>query len=166
MGDAGICVNLLLCVSSGPNLCCSSSAWYLVNMHNVSVLKHNHTWAILKKHLSPKPITITVTSNWLQIVWVFAHACNKTTLRWEPFDSSIQVWSDMVIRHEYEHRNLCWLDGFLELPLALVSRWCRHHLKVDTWWVRSLCRCNSTWNWLNKGLSMGVPISCSLPPRL
>lgn len=40
-------------VTPGLTVCLGSTRGKLGSMHNVSTLKHNHMWAILKKHLSP-----------------------------------------------------------------------------------------------------------------
>lgn len=57
------CPFTLICVCSGLDVNLGSSSCQRVSVHNVSTLKHSHLQVILKKLLSPKLITITVTSN-------------------------------------------------------------------------------------------------------
>lgn len=125
------------------------------SMHNVSTLKHNHMVAILKKHLSPKLITITVTSSRMQTVtWVSAHALTKPTSDDTHFFPSLlsirMLHNDMVISLPVpspESLLICQVaGGYLQpwtadclksegnsFPYQLQCCW--HLFCVDTWWA-------------------------------
>lgn len=75
-------------------------SWDQVCMHDVSALEHNHMWAILKKHLTPKLITITVTSSRMQTV--SEQQCNKAPPQLSPTPPS----DNMVVGLQCEPQKL------------------------------------------------------------